>query len=101
MMETGIEDCYRMVTSVFPDISPDYAKQISLEHSGDSGSAISAIMDNLEQNTPYPKKPIVSLKRKRDGNSEEADPRMTELKKKYANVSLREKAQSAEDIAFV
>lgn len=90
-----------MLANVFPDISPDYAKQISSEHSGDSGLAINAIMDDLEERKPYPKKPVASLKRKRERMTDEADPRMTELKRKYSYTFLRNKTQSEKDVALV
>lgn len=100
-MEEDIEACCRTVTSMFPDICTDYVRRISSDHSGNSEMTINAIMDSLEQKIPYPRRPTASLKRKRESVSEEANPRMTELKRKYADVDLREKVQSSEDTAFI
>lgn len=48
----------------FPDICPDYLKAQVVENQWDSQSIITRLLDDLEKDKPYPKRPV-SLKRKR------------------------------------
>lgn len=99
--DAAIESCFATVIGVFPDMDPTYARQLSSQYPGDPALAIDSIIDGLDNERAYPKKPVICSKRKRDQMSEEADPRMTELKRKYSDVRARAKAQSDEDITVV
>lgn len=99
--DAAIEACFATVVGVFPDMDPTYARQLSSEYPEHPALAIDSIIDGLDNKRPYPKRQMICFKRKRDQMTEEADPRMTELKRKYSDVKARAKAQSEEDITVV
>lgn len=102
---TGGRECQLAVLAVFPDICPDYLKTICSANSEDAGTVINLVMDELEQNNPYPKKSNASLKRKREGSPEdeksEANHNMTELKRMFDNPARRAEAQSTAEMLNV
>ncbi|KAK3294290.1 uncharacterized protein B0H64DRAFT_183856 [Chaetomium fimeti] len=89
----GKVKCEKDVLSCFPDICPDYLRSQAAEHQWDSQGLITRLLDDLEKDQPYPKRPTV-LKRKRpekiekDSEEEmrwgfEEDPRLASKGQEY------------------
>jgi len=64
------------VLSLFPDICSDYLQQVAAEHQWDPQRTITHILDQQDDNLPYPTKKQ-SLKRKRQ-ESEQEESRKTQ-----------------------
>ncbi|KAK5987997.1 E3 ubiquitin-protein ligase-like protein [Cladobotryum mycophilum] len=89
------EYCIRNVTSVFPDICPDYLRNLASKHGFDAPTVISIIVDQEEDRKPYPRRvKNNALKRKRDdGKVPEAE--ALRIQSKYDNPERRAKPVSS------
>jgi TRIAD3 protein (E3 ubiquitin-protein ligase RNF216) len=96
----GRSKCEEDVLSCFPDICPDHLKIQAAEHQWESQNIITRLLDDLENDKPYPKRPAL-LKRKRPEKIEkdeeeemrpkfeEEDPRLAGKDQTYQNLYIK------------
>jgi hypothetical protein len=70
-MEDEIQaSCRNGVLLIFPDICPNYLERVAAERNYDAEQVTTFVVDEVEQNRPYPRRPQTSVKRKREESNE-------------------------------
>jgi len=81
--------CKNAILLIFPDICPNYLETLAAEHEYDHEQLITHILDQIDNNRPYPRRQRSTLKRKRSAEKE-GEAKAEEESKKFDNPDRRQ-----------